>query len=417
MTDSLRSSRGWRQSEASGGAADRNWRVIRGTSPEPSHDARPAELAQPSRDAGVEDASPADLLLNLTGQAAFRCSPIGLTLFINDALERLLTNSLDTPGDFPGWTPDWLTCRAMVSSLMNTTPWALMRDTVGPVETPVWVARLDGERIAATLRGQAVRDARGSVVEYQGFLIEDTPASEDLARQVARLRARLRRRVANIRTERADERAALSRRLHDQLGQTLVVLKLELERLAARAVDGGALAHERRALNAMRTWAEQSLKMVRTLCLDLRADPPARADVSAEVVELTRDFGRRWDLRVAVNQTGEPLHVDGHSAQLIVEVCREALTNIVRHAHATEVSLHVARQRRRTVIALRDNGRGFAPSALVRRDAFGVMGMRERAKALGGDLDISREGTHTVVTLTLPTVANAAADPDARTND
>src|SRR5262249_42516049 len=158
-------------------------------------------------------------------------------------------------------------------------------------------------------------------------------------------------------------------------------------------------------------WAEQSLKMVRTLCLDLRSDPPARAEVSTEIVELARDFGRRWDLRVTIDQTGEALHVDGHTAQLVVEICREALTNIVRHAHATEVAVHIARQRRRSVIALRDNGRGFAPSALVRRDAFGVMGMRERAKALGGELDITREGTHTVVTLTLPTVENATADP------
>lgn len=286
-----------------------------------------------------------------------------------------------------------------------------MRDTVGAVETPVWVARLDGYRLPATLRGQAVRDGRGTVVEYQGFLIEELPASEDLTRQVARLRARLRRRVASIRTARADERAALARRLHDQLGQTLVVLKLELERLAARAADGGALSHERRALNAMRTWADQSLKMVRTLCLDLRSDVPARADATSEVISLAREFGRRWDLRVAVDQTGDPLHLEGSNAHLIVEIFREALTNVVRHAHATEVSVHVARHRRRSVIALRDNGRGFAPSALVRRDAFGVMGMRERAKALGGELEIAREGTHTVVTLTLPTVATATAAP------
>jgi two-component system sensor histidine kinase UhpB len=354
------------------------------------------------------------LLLNLTGQAAFRCSPIGLTLFINNALERLLTNSLDTPGDFPGWTPDWLTCRGasgIALNTLNTTPWALMRDTVGSVETPVWVTRLDGERVAATLRGQAIRDARGTVVEYQGFLIEDLPAAEDLVRQVARLRARLRRRVANIRTARADERAVLARRLHDQLGQTLVVLKLELERLAGRAVEGSALSHERRALNAMRTWADQSLKLVRTMCLDLRADPPARANVSSEIASMAHDFGRRWDLRVTMDHTGDALEVDGHSAQLILEVCREALTNVVRHAHATELSVHIGRQRRRSVIALRDNGRGFAPSALARRDAFGVMGMRERAKALGGELDITREGTHTVVTLTIPTVASATADP------
>jgi two-component system sensor histidine kinase UhpB len=122
-------------------------------------------------------------------------------------------------------------------------------------------------------------------------------------------------------------------------------------------------------------------------------------------------------LKTRIAAAGGPVHLDPRRALLVADVCREAITNVIRHANATEILVRVVRRGPECALSISDNGGGFAPGALDRPDAFGVLGMRERAQALGGALDISRRDNRTVVSLTLPIASPVAAAPGVSAHD
>jgi len=349
-----------------------------------------------------------DRLLHLVSQGTFACSPQGQIIFANAALCRLLGEH--STAELAGRTARWIAPRDGDGTFWDR----LSPDGVAdPLE--VWVRRRDGTQVAAEARGRAVRGADGAIVGFEGVI---TPASSPQTRQIGRLKTRLRRHAARARAGRIDERRALARRLHDDLGQTLVVVKLELERLVALPVTASAgLASERRSLNALRTWADEALQVVRTLCFELREVASSPLDLVALIEPLTQDLKRRWKLRTRVVAPGTSVRLEGRRAMLVAEICREALTNVVRHAHASEVTVRVQPTGRSLAVTITDNGRGFSADALERQDSFGVLGMRERAQTLGGVLEIVRRGDATVVSLSIPIVKSPAGRPPVKHRD
>ena len=348
-----------------------------------------------------------DRLLHLVNQGTFACSPQGQIIFANAALCRLLGDR--STADLAGRTSRWIAPRDG-----DGTFWDRLPSDGASATVEVWLRRRDGTQVAAEARGRAVRDGDGAPVGFEGVI---TPEASPVSRQIGRLKTRLRRRAARARGERIEERRMLARRLHDDLGQTLVVVKLELERLVALPMTPtGGLTSERRSLNALRTWADEALQVVRTLCFELREVASSPLDVVALIEPLVLDLKRRWKLRTRIAGPDPRVRLDGRRAMLVAEVCREALTNVVRHAHATEVTVRVQPAGRSLTVTISDNGRGFAPDALERRDSFGVMGMRERAQTLGGVLDIARRGDLTVVSLSIP-ITSPAGRPPAKKRD
>jgi signal transduction histidine kinase len=114
-------------------------------------------------------------------------------------------------------------------------------------------------------------------------------------------------------------------------------------------------------------------------------------------------------LKTRIAAAGGPVRLDPRRALLVADVCREAITNVIRHAAATEILVRVVRRGPDCALSISDNGIGFAPGALDRPDAFGVLGMGERAQALGGAFEIVRRDGRTVVSLTLPIASPVAA--------
>ncbi len=227
----------------------------------------------------------------------------------------------------------------------------------------------------------------------------------------------MRAQAGKARLVRVEERKALSRRLHDQLGQVLVALRFELHRLVidgrSQLSDGAA-----EAMTSTLALADQALMLVRTLSIELRHPDPSPVDLAAMLEALFHGFTQRWRLRGRFFATGGPVRVDGDRATLVADVIREALTNVVRHTRATAVTLNVERAGSRVLVRLDDNGNGMPdPSAMHDAHALGLLGMRERAEQLGGMLDItSRAKDGTTITLIFPVrrrVAGKAGEDQA----
>jgi signal transduction histidine kinase len=200
----------------------------------------------------------------------------------------------------------------------------------------------------------------------------------------------------------AKERRALARRLHDDLGQTMFVLRMEVDHLADLHTQRAAESVVHKSIEAVRGSLDDALRLVRTLCAELRDTGDGLLELTRLIEPTVHALARRGHLTSRVLTTGGRIQIEGRRALLVTEVCREAVTNVLRHAGASTVTVRIMRRGAYFSVSIRDDGKGFRPEALESRDAFGVMGMRERAQVLGGSLNITREDGHTVVSLSAP---------------
>ncbi|MCA1692146.1 MAG: GAF domain-containing sensor histidine kinase [Actinobacteria bacterium] len=213
--------------------------------------------------------------------------------------------------------------------------------------------------------------------------IEPTALTIDNARWFARLRA--------IGAD--EERVRIARDMHDRLGQTLAGVAFGLDRIH-RQVTEESLREE---LDGLRGEVRVALGEMREALGDLRTDvTDERSLIDTMTAFLERVEGRAG---LEVNFT----HQNGTRLPLVQErelwrIAQEAITNVERHAHARHLSVRWEYDGKKTLLAVADDGEGFAPRRLARADSYGITGMRERADAIGASLDIdSAPGGGTVV--------------------
>ncbi len=192
------------------------------------------------------------------------------------------------------------------------------------------------------------------------------------------------------------ERRSIARELHDEAGQTLISLRYGLRLLEREARDGGEIS-EMVAELVQRT--DAVIDGLHRLAADLR---PAALDflgLEAAVRQYLRSIGARFGLSIHF----KPIGLQGARLPAAVEtglyrVVQEAITNVVRHARASQVDVLIERRAQRVSVMIEDDGAGFDPAAALRGDRLGLLGLRERAVALGGTLTLeSRPGRGTTV--------------------
>lgn len=214
---------------------------------------------------------------------------------------------------------------------------------------------------------------------------------------------RLRRDLLTQRTRIAeDERKRIARDMHDGLGQDLFVLKLALARLHA---DGGQ--HRQAGTGPLLELVDDVIGNLRAIIHDLRPAALERG-LDAAVRRQAELFRRRAGRRCRLDLHLAPVAVDDATAGAVFRVLQEALSNILRHAGATRVWVELVQSGDTLRLSVRDNGRGFrmaadATPADTGGSAFGLAGMRERARACGAQLVIdSAPGHGTALALTVP---------------
>jgi two-component system NarL family sensor kinase len=226
-----------------------------------------------------------------------------------------------------------------------------------------------------------------------------TPRELDLlstvASQVGVAIERARLAGESVQVARTEERTRLAREIHDTLAQRLTAIGLHLEAaIDAASPQSPAIPELQRALELSRSGLDQARGSMRQLRSSGRRPLPEALD------SLARAFAAETGIRVHVRSDDAPDLSSGEDDQFL-RVAGEALANVRKHAHATDVELSLTTAARAIRLEVSDNGRGFNPRS--RTAGFGLLGMRERAQALGGRLRIvSRPGAGTHVILTLP---------------
>lgn len=205
---------------------------------------------------------------------------------------------------------------------------------------------------------------------------------------------------------REDERTRIARELHDELGVGLTCLKLDLSRLHT-LVTGDLAARERTKLTdkvqSMTQQIDATITAVQRIVAELRPGVLDDLGLVAAIEWQCCDFNRRTGIECAFSTGIEDLQMERGRATAVFRICQEALTNVARHAAATEAKVRLEATGDHLLLEVRDNGAGVPEIRLSDPTSFGLQGMRERARGYQGMLTVASEpGQGTAVRLRLP---------------
>jgi signal transduction histidine kinase/ligand-binding sensor domain-containing protein len=204
------------------------------------------------------------------------------------------------------------------------------------------------------------------------------------------------------------ERARVSREIHDTLLQSLAALGVEIEAIASQLDSSQGSARDE--LRRVRRQVGHSLRDARESILELRRDGMKTPDVVESLREVAGRTERTYGVRVDISVVGRrPPSCAADVDLQLFRIGQEAITNAIRHGHATEVRITVSYEKDRVRLSVCDNGCGFTPDEHPAREAgahFGLETMRERAARISGRLDIvSSPGSGTTVETLIPVPA------------
>lgn len=216
--------------------------------------------------------------------------------------------------------------------------------------------------------------------------------------------AQLRQLALHLETAKEDERKRISRDIHDELGQNLLVLRIDLSLLSARTERTHPRLHAR--FGTMLGNVDTTIKSVRGIMNALR---PLVLDLGLQAAMEWQigDFSKRSGIACGLRVADEALfaRIDGDTGIVLFRIVQEALSNVLRHAGARRAEVALSADGQALCLQISDDGVGIAPHARWKSQCFGLIGIAERISALGGRFDIAPfsagQGCHLIVKLPL----------------
>ncbi len=269
--------------------------------------------------------------------------------------------------------------------------------------------RKDGSYATVIDRGFILKDHAGKAVRLVGG-ISDVTEQRKAEQVLERSRRQLRGLSARLQSVREQERARLSREIHDELGQVLTALKINLDwlerKLGVRDHDPSLNPLLDRVVESAEI-TDSAISSVQRIAVDLRPSSLDNLGLSAALGHEAHRFQQRTNIACHLKLPEERLGLPNDAATAIFRIFQEALTNVARHAQATEVRATLQADADEVALMVEDNGPGIRPEALADKKSLGLLGMRERAAVLGGRVVIEPLQPHgTRVTAHLPRAAN-----------
>lgn len=265
-------------------------------------------------------------------------------------------------------------------AVRQTVAQALASETTLPLLSER-IARLDGTVRDVVIAVAGLPDHGNSAMQ---MVITDISERTRESQELERSRRELRRLSASLVNAREEEQRRIARELHDELGQRLTALKMQLSSLASLPQRS---ARDQRVAS-MLEMVDETVASVRRIATELRPLMLDDLGLVAAIDWLARESARRMGIEVKMRLGDTEPPVSEAAAIALYRMVQEALTNIARHAHATEASIEIRRESDELVVTVQDNGVGFSEESIHRERSHGLMGIRERAYMLGGSLEI-----------------------------
>ncbi len=225
-------------------------------------------------------------------------------------------------------------------------------------------------------------------------------AEKKLRESQVQLRA-LAARLISIREE---ERTRIAREIHDELGQVLTGLKMDVIWLAKQLGKDPKVLREK--TDSMSALIDSTMHLVRRISTGMRPEILDDMGLIAAIGWQAREFQKRMGIRCRLSLPADAPAVDAELSTAVFRIFQEILTNIARHARASSVSVNLRISDNRLTFKVTDNGIGISDAAVHARESLGLLGMQERAQFFGGEVSIQgAPGRGTTVAVSLPAAA------------
>ncbi|HCL85131.1 MAG TPA: hypothetical protein DIC45_01165 [Comamonadaceae bacterium] len=237
------------------------------------------------------------------------------------------------------------------------------------------------------------------VIERALEVAEARRAREQAVADLAESEQRLAALAEHLQTSIEEERAAIAREIHDDIGGALTAARFDLAWIGRHAPEGPLGEHAATASEML----EHAIDASQRIMMNLRP-PVLDQGLVAAVQWLAETFERRTRLPVRVSCDCKAIDSAPPALQLVAyRTAQEALTNIHKHAQATQVRIDLSDHEGVLTVEVSDDGRGIAPEMLKKPRSFGLRGLAERARRAGGWMDVSSQlGRGTAIVLSLP---------------
>jgi PAS domain S-box-containing protein len=232
---------------------------------------------------------------------------------------------------------------------------------------------------------------------YVKDITERKEAEEDLRRS----QERLRNLADHLQSVREEERTNIAREIHDELGQALTGLKMDLSWLTKRIPEDQKPVLEK--IREMSNLTGTTLKIVQRISTELRPGLLDDLGLVAAIEWQAEEFQNKTGVKCKLTVNAEDIVVDGKRASALFRIFQETLTNVARHAQATRVTVSLKEKDGNLDLIVRDNGKGITKEQISDPKSFGLIGIRERVHPWEGEVEISGKSSKgTMVRVRIP---------------
>ncbi len=319
----------------------------------------------------------------------------GIISFANEACVELL--EVPSVGDVLGRSPlEFLHPEFHAAALGRRT--ALLAAQQGNARMEMKVLRPTGEAREVSVSETTFQDeGRVAIIA----VLHDITDQKRAQAQTQESREQLRELSAALQNVREEEKASMARELHDELGQALTGMKMDLAEIVGDLTEAQTEARARAA--DMKALIDATVATVRRIARELRPLMLDDLGLVSTMEWLAKDFAKRTGIAVDLVHPGADFVADPQTSIALFRILQETLTNVARHAQARRVRVQLSRSAHELSLSIEDDGKGLPPGRPGRPKTFGLLGMRERAAMLGGNLEIqSQENAGTCIRVTIP---------------
>jgi PAS domain S-box-containing protein len=241
-------------------------------------------------------------------------------------------------------------------------------------------------------------------------MVSDITDRKQAEEQLRTSREQLRSLSAHLESMREEERKNMAREIHDELGQMLTALKIDLSSLTERSTEEQQLLVEK--TKSMNELIDMAIETVKRISEELR--PPVLDDLGIAVALewQAAEFEKLTQIKCEFSSNPKDIVLDPDRSTAVFRIFQETLTNVVRHSDASKVKAVLVKEADRIVLTIKDDGKGIGKKQIADPKAFGLIGMRERARFWGGEVRVSGapgKGTSVMVSIPLANQENLDA--------
>jgi PAS domain S-box-containing protein len=258
----------------------------------------------------------------------------------------------------------------------------------------------EGKVIYCEWYNSVLRDEKGNVITILS-LIQDVTERKRTEEKLNESYEQIRSLSEHLRSIREEERKYIAREIHDELGQYLTVLKMDVGVLNKKLNHTDDFVQ--RKLNGLSDNIDNAVHTVRRIASELRPTVLDELGLAAAIAWHLEEFEKRSGIKTHFTEPEKELDLPEPVKTNLFRIFQESMTNVARHANATDVTIDLTPSKGHLTLSIADNGIGLATEVLSQKKTMGILGMKERTAIIGGTYEIqSAPGKGTLITVKVP---------------